>query len=573
MDAIRFNTISVKSAYEADVQTFPKLKSKKVAIWLPYVIAFAGLAALAVFLYRYCYNDYLTRVYSHAVIEAGDVTILPEDFLRNPERTVTFTEGFDISSIDTRVPGDYDIYLSSDVYRYISVLTVEDTIAPTGDPVAVGFEYGNTASPEDFVKNVDDIEPVEITFKEQPDFKKCGLNPVYILLTDAAGNETVVESTLNISPFRKEVTLEAGEGEPQPEQFMFDGVLDYTGDHEVQILTAVEDMPLSIPGEYKVYLKRDGITYRSFLRVVDTTMPEVTSKDFRGYTTSIITPKTFIQEAKDNTELTMEFVGEPDFKTPGEKDVKVKITDLGNNVVTVNAKAVLEEDTQPPVINGVRNITMFEGKTASFKSGVSVRDNCDADIVLNVESSAVNTKAEGQYTLIYWAQDRAGNRTEKTATVNVVKERIDEGMVRALAADVVSKIITPDMSDRDKLTRIYNWVRGNMHYAHATNHSDWVRAAYTGLTSRTGDCYMYAATSKALLDAAGIKNMMIDTYPLRNIHFWNLVDIGEGWRHFDTVPRETGGTFLYWTDEAISAYSRANGNSHIYDRERFPGIG
>ncbi len=377
---------------------------------------------------------------------------------------------------------------------------------------------------------------------------------------------------MNISPFRKEVTLEAGEGEPTPEQFMFDGVLDYSGDHEAQILTSMEDISLAIPGEYKLYLKRDGITYRSVLKVVDTTMPEVISKDFKGYTTSLITPKTFIKEAKDNTELTMNFVGKPDFKTPGEKEVTIEVTDLGGNTVTVTAKATLEEDTTPPEIKGTKNITIIEGKTASFKSGVSVKDNCDADIVLNVESGTVNTKEEGKYSLTYWAQDRAGNRTEKTVTVTVVKERIDEAQVRALAADVLGKIITPDMSDRDKLTKIYNWVRGNMHYAHASNHSDWVKAAYTGFTSRTGDCYMYASTSKALLDAAGIKNMMIDTYPLRNIHFWNLVDIGEGWRHFDTVPRQGGGVFLYWDDATITAYSNTHGNSHIYDRNRFPGI-
>ena len=572
MDAIKFNTVGVKSTYETEIRTFPTLKSRKIFGWLPYALSFVGLAVFAYFLYRYCYNDYMTRVYSHAVIEAGDVTIAPEDFLRNPERPISFTEGFDIKSVDTRVPGDYEIPLTSNVYRYVSILTVEDTTAPTGEPVAVGFEYGNTAKPEDFVKNVDDIQAVDITFSEEPDFKKCGLNPVYILLTDASGNETVVESTVNISPFRKEVTLEAGEGEPTPEQFMFDGVLDYSGDHEAQILTSMEDISLAVPGEYKLYLKRDGITYRSLLKVVDTTMPEVTGRDFRGFTTSLITPKTFIKEAKDNTELTMTFAGDPDFKTPGEKEVIVEITDLGGNTVSVSAKAVLDVDTAAPVINGARNITIIEGKTASYKSGVSVRDNCDTDIALNVEAGAVNTKAEGTYPLTFWAQDRAGNRTEKTVTVTVVKERIDEAQVRALANDVIGKIITPDMSDRDKLTRIYNWVRGHMHYAHSTNHSDWVKAAYNGLTGRTGDCYMYAATSKALLDAAGIKNMMIDTYPLRNIHFWNLVDIGEGWRHFDTVPREGGGVFLYWDDASITAYSNAHGNSHIYDRNRFPGI-
>jgi hypothetical protein len=79
-------------------------------------------------------------------------------------------------------------------------------------------------------------------------------------------------------------------------------------------------------------------------------------------------------------------------------------------------------------------------------------------------------------------------------------------------------------------------------------------------------------TARALLDAAGIKNMVIDTAPLRYIHYWNLVDIGEGWYHFDTTPRAAGGTFLYMNDADIQEYSRNHQNSHIYDHDRFPGV-
>ena len=62
---------------------------------------------------------------------------------------------------------------------------------------------------------------------------------------------------------------------------------------------------------------------------------------------------------------------------------------------------------------------------------------------------------------------------------------------------------------------------------------DWLRAAYQGLHNRQGDCYVYQMTSKVLLDAAGIENRLIDTMPLRYLHCWNLVNIGEGWYHFD----------------------------------------
>ena len=206
-----------------------------------------------------------------------------------------------------------------------------------------------------------------------------------------------------------------------------------------------------------------------------------------------------------------------------------------------------------PVIEKMRGF--LEGIGSGLKSTYSTRQ-----------------KEAGTYPIVYIATDASGNKATVNATLTVVQSAADEETVKKLAKEVIDQIITDDMSGYDKLYAIYYWVRGNIRYQDQPNLEDWLKAAYDGLKYHQGDCYVYCMTSRALLDAAGIKNMVIDTVPLRYIHFWNLVDIGEGWYHFDTTPRASGGTFLYMNDADIQEYSRNHQNAHSYDHDRFPGV-
>ena len=68
---------------------------------------------------------------------------------------------------------------------------------------------------------------------------------------------------------------------------------------------------------------------------------------------------------------------------------------------------------------------------------------------------------------------------------------------------------------------------------------------------RQGDCYVFACTAKVLLTRAGITNMDIEKIPAKTRHYWNLVDIGDGWYHFDTTPRKDGTIFFMWDDAKL----------------------
>ena len=51
-----------------------------------------------------------------------------------------------------------------------------------------------------------------------------------------------------------------------------------------------------------------------------------------------------------------------------------------------------------------------------------------------------------------------------------------------------------------------------------------------------------------------------------------MIDIGEGWYHFDATRRKDGTEFFYWTDAELMEYSNANDGSHNYDPEQYPQI-
>ena len=82
-----------------------------------------------------------------------------------------------------------------------------------------------------------------------------------------------------------------------------------------------------------------------------------------------------------------------------------------------------------------------QGKTVSYKKGVTVSDNVDKDIELEIDSSKVNLNKVGSYKVVYKATDKAGNTTKKEIKVTV-------------EAPVPKEMC---MRDSTKTTPIYSW--------------------------------------------------------------------------------------------------------------------
>lgn len=232
----------------------------------------------------------------------------------------------------------------------------------------------------------------------------------------------------------------------------------------------------------------------------------------------------------------------------------------------------LQEDTKPPIIEGAKNQKVYMEEKISYKKGVTVTDNRDEDAELVVDSSAVNLKKEGSYPVVYKVTDSSGNIATKTITLEVQKKpdgSINQEELDEVADEILATIITQDMSQKEKAEEIYQWIRGNIGYINHSDKSDWVKAAYQGIQKRKGDCFNYYAVARELLTRAGIENKSIKE--IVEGHYWNMINLGNGWYHFDTTPRVGEGDYFFmWTDAQLEEYSRKHDNSHLWDREKYP---
>ncbi len=327
-------------------------------------------------------------------------------------------------------------------------------------------------------------------------------------------------------------------------------------------------------GTYDVGIVSGPYTYKCKLEVTDTTAPELKVKSLTRTKEEIPGAKDFVEEVSDASgDVTVYFKNAISFDNYGKIPVVIVAEDASGNKTEADAtlNLVEEYDITPPVIEGQLDKVVYVGKSASFKSGVTVTDNVDTDIEVQVDSSHVDLNTPGEYTVIYTAEDSMGNMDLVEGKITVIEQLYTEEQVYALADEILANIIKPDMSDYDKAHAIYVWIQGNIGYSESEDRDDWLKGAYDGLTNRHGDCYNYFAVGKALLTRAGIKNEDIEIIPTATRHhFWSVIDCGEGWRHFDCTPRHDK-TFkgFYITDEDLMAYSNQHYRSHNYDREKY----
>jgi len=377
------------------------------------------------------------------------------------------------------------------------------------------------------------------------------------------------------------VTMEAGQPCPTVEDFLKKEVED------AEILSGIEPgTKLDHVQEYNLVIKVKRKEYQSILYVRDTKAPVVTAKDKTITKEGTVVPEDFIESIDDDTDCKAEFKKEPKPQGNGSYPVEIRVTDEGGNTTDIAAQLIVCVDNTPPVIEGVEEITIKVGEGVSYKKNVTVTDDQDESVKLEIDNSAVNTDAAGDYPITYIATDAAGNRSEVSTVLHVIEpikvkgSNYTEDDVNAEADKVLAQITNSSMSQYEIIKAIYNWCHTKIAFVDTASKDNWVEGAYAGLVKRKGDCYTYAMTAKCLLTRAGIKNMDIERIRYGNgMHFWNLVDIGEGWHHFDTCRRVDGSTFFYLTDAELMAYSDKHkhkpdypNGSHYYDRSLYPEI-
>ena len=272
-----------------------------------------------------------------------------------------------------------------------------------------------------------------------------------------------------------------------------------------------------------------------------------------------------------------------DLSVPGVYPVTfiAECADGGEAELILNVTVI---DVTPPVITG-ENFSITEGGSVSYRKQVTCSDDCDPAPALEIDSSAVDADKPGVYPVYYTLTDAAGNRATLTLNLTVKAKQTGNEEKAVYVSDeskrILKKIVTDDMNDLQKAYAVYYWTKENIAYSGSSDKSNYINGAYDGFKDRKGDCYTYYAVSKALLMELGIAN--VDMTKLRvsdpaqssSRHYWLLVNVGDGWYHFDCTrfsrTKFKNPDFFMVTDEELKTWDAENYPlDHHYDPAGLP---
>lgn len=346
---------------------------------------------------------------------------------------------------------------------------------------------------------------------------------------------------------------------------------------EASFITDINALNNKIPCYYDIEILADGVTYHTTLTIQDTVAPSAIVCAAETALGVLPDAAIFVSNIHDVSPVTITYHTEPDVETEGKNPAIIKLTDSSGNSTLVDVIVnVIEYDETPPVITGASDMELYIGDSISYRANVSVSDNKDESPILEIDNSQVNLNEPGEYQVIYTASDSSGNVSSVTVTLTVREKPetyIEPDVVYAMAEDILDQITDDSMDDMQVGYAIYYWCRNNIKYVGTSDKTSWTRAAYDAFKTHVGDCFSYYAAAKAMLDVAGIENIIIERIEgVRDgHHYWNLINLGDGWYHLDASPRNgPGDDFFMVTDEELLAYSDTHNNTHKFDPDLYP---
>lgn len=336
------------------------------------------------------------------------------------------------------------------------------------------------------------------------------------------------------------LAIELGSALPEVEAYFNEPV------QEAVFAESTDYADISKTGSYTITIQVGKRVYTSTLKIQDTTPPTGEAADKVIWDDQTLKPEDFILQTNDLSPVVSYFKKEPDFRQPGVQDVVIILEDAFRNRSELTARLTVQKDTEPPVIKGVKNLSIFLGNKILYKRGISVTDNKDENTALMINNSDVNLMAVGKYEVIYSAADRSGNKTSVKAIVWVNEPSdliVTQEEVDVCSDTVLSLIIKDGMTNREKMWAIFRWTSQNIQYTGTASKADWLKGAYLGFNYRTGDCFTYYSVSRALLARAGFEVLPVQRVVAPSKHYWLLIKHGDQWYHFDPSPRAAGYSF------------------------------
>ena len=371
----------------------------------------------------------------------------------------------------------------------------------------------------------------------------------------------------------QEVTIEAGTVRPDKEMFFTEEpsipgwVSCNLNFDEVNI-----DLPQTINFNMKIY----GRNFPCKLIIRDTIAPQgqgVAQKIFAC--DPVPDASSCVTGINDITDVVATWKEVPDMSQGGSFTAIALLTDGCGNETAVAVPFEVTKDSTAPVLEGVRDIEAYIGDPIMYRDKVTVTDDYDENPTLDIDVSNVKADEPGTYEVTYTARDFSGNET--SMTINLKLSNKPEGYIEPeelykVAKEILDEITEPGMTDEEVALQIVWWCRYNIRFILRTNTRSWTEAAYNAFQTRTGNCFSTAYAVKALLDVAGIDNMIIERYPYQTAtHFWNYVYLNGQWYHCDATWREGYDSYFFmYTTEELLDFWQGGWNGFQFKQDKFP---
>lgn len=541
---------------------------KKLIVSIP-ILLFSGFLILNLMSIFISPAFLFSKVYSRVVIEAGESVPAIETFLTGSRQNGAFIT--DMSKINTHLTGETVILIEINGKEYSSILAVADTVPPSSRPIRRYVAKGDYLEAADFITDIRDATAVSVRLKNQLDFSVAGLQSAVIELKDEGGNYALAASSVYVYDTMLNMVIEAGAelDTLYPQDFIYN----YIKNDLVQIEfdTDVNSLDFSKPVVYDIGILIEGRKTAARITVVDTSPPEFTASPFTCALNNHVPADKFVHDVVDATSVTASYKTPPDFSMEGFQGVTIILTDEAGNSTEKKSWLTVMEDKEPPVIEGETDKVVKTGSNIIYRANVTVSDNCDDIVPLEVDSSAVNLKRAGVYPVIYSATDASGNTTSVKGSLTVMEVGMDE--VLEMADEIIAKIITEDMTPEQKVRAVYNWIIFHVSYKNTDEKYSLVLGGYNAFKLGRGDCYTYYSAAEILLTKLGIDNMKITRLGGYTRHYWNLVNIGDGWYHFDSCPRTVYMDGCMFTDTLAEEFTAFRGNNYYtYDKSLYPEV-
>jgi len=335
-------------------------------------------------------------------------------------------------------------------------------------------------------------------------------------------------------------------------------------------------------GEHTLFLTLNSMPFEVLLHISDTTPPTATATSVTLLAGETAQPQQFVVDYDDASGIkSIEFVNMPNFLSDRDQIVEIEITDNNGNSSLFNSELRIILNEEEPIIEGTATIISRVNSPVLYLRGVTAFDDMGRELDVQVDSSGVDQFTVGEYTVLFYAIDATGNRTEIKETVFIID--IDIEAVHEEVDKVLNDITNSDMSQLEKVRAIHRWIQTNLEYAPIRGGPPTVyEAAYRALRQRNGNCFNYYALAEVMLTRAGIPNMLIERIPgTPTRHRWNLINPDDlGWHHFDSVPARLGLGLraAFFTDSQAIEFTRRKLVEHgtrdyfTYNPELYPEI-